>query len=166
MNLKVTIRLGELEVKYEGSEEFLKYELANTISSLAEIDISNVITTDSTLNVSSNIIDENISSSSKEFEPLQLTLSTIASQLNVKTGTDLVLAACAHLTLVNKKEKFRRSDILEDMKTATGFYNANQGRNLSASLKTLIKQKKIAEIAKDTYALTADSAKELGAKLD
>lgn len=141
MSIKVTIRLGELEVKYEGSEEFLKYELANTISALAEVDISNIV---SPSNIS-NHIDENlnkqISTTKAEAEPLQLTLSTIASQLNVKTGTELALAACAHLTLVDKKQKLRRSDILNDMKTATGFYNANQGSNLTASLKTLITEK-------------------------
>ena len=55
-------------------------------------------------------------------QKLQMTTNTIAAKLDVKTGTDLALAACAHLALVKGADTFTRANILGEMKLASNYY--------------------------------------------
>src|SRR5688572_8721918 len=84
---------------------------------------------------------------------LQLTTNTIAAKLGAKTGSDLALAACAHLSLVKGVDSFQRKHILAEMKLATNFYKNTFGKNLSGCLKTLVNRSKILETTENTYAL-------------
>ena len=95
-----------------------------------------------------------------------MTTNTIASKLSVKTGNDLVIAACAHLTFVKGADTFTRSNILAEMKLASNYYKATMRKNLSNILKTLINQNKLLETAKDTYALEASLKTQLGSQLN
>lgn len=79
--------------------------------------------------------------------------NTIASLIDAKTGSDLALAAIAQIQLVQKKASASRRDILEEMKGAITFYRETFSGNLTASLDTLAKTKKINMIAKDTFSL-------------
>ena len=79
--------------------------------------------------------------------------NTIASQINASTGSDLVMAAMAHLTLVQGKDVAARREILDEMKSARTFYKETFSSNLSSYLDNLAKAKRLNLVARDTYAL-------------
>jgi hypothetical protein len=79
---------------------------------------------------------------------------TIAAKLAANTGPKLLMAAAAHLGLVAKKETFTRDEILEQMKSATGYYKSTYVGNLTKSVGTAIKDGNLSEHSKNVYALT------------
>ena len=150
MTSKVKIKAGSIELEFEGSEEYMKDELPALIELLYSLSPSD----DSSENEESVELQATTDTSKQK---LQMTTNTIAAKLNAKKGGDLVLAACAHLALVKGADKYTRSNILAEMKLATNFYKTSMNANLSASLKTLVKQGKLLETSADTYALQANT---------
>ncbi len=160
MTSKVRIKAGNVEVEFEGSEDYMKDELPSLVELLYS------------LSPSGSASEEDSESESVEAptdeskQKIQMTTNTIASKLSVKSGNDLALAACAHLTFVKGADTFTRSNILAEMKLASNYYKANMSKNLSSSLKALVNQNKILETAKDTYALEATVKDQIGKKLN
>jgi hypothetical protein len=160
MTSKVKIKAGTIEVEFEGSEDYMKEELPGLVEllySLSPTDQSSEEEGES---------EELEASTDKSKQKLQMTTNTIASKLSVKTGNDLVIASCAHLTFVKGADTFTRGNILAEMKLASNYFKATMRKNLSSSLKTLINQGKILETAKDTYALDAALKIQLGTQLN
>jgi hypothetical protein len=79
--------------------------------------------------------------------------NTIASLTDASTGSDLVMAAMAHITLVQRKDTATRREVLDEMRAAKTFYKDSYSGNLSAYLDTLAKGKRLNLVAKETYAL-------------
>lgn len=160
MTSKVRIKAGSVEVEFEGSEEYMKDELPSLVEllySLSPDDSSSEENGDT----------ESVEAPTDESkQKIQMTTNTIASKLRVKSGNDLAIAACAHLTFAKGVDTFSRSNILAEMKLASNYYKANMRKNLSSTLKTLINQNKILETAKDTYALEATIKDSLGSQLN
>jgi hypothetical protein len=156
MSIKIRIKIGAIEVEFEGSEEFLKSELMKLVSSVSEL------SKEGGLAITHG---EPGVSVQKEGEFAKLTTRTIASRLNSNTGPDLIIAACAHLKLVEGKVSFTRKEILNDMKTATGYYQTSYRDNLTSYLKTLINNKKLNETSKDTFELGETTRKDLVTRL-
>jgi hypothetical protein len=155
----IRIKLGTLEIECAASEEFLKAELPALMQTIAQMSAVQPPPLDNP--------------DSKEPEPktpnedgelLQGTTRTVAAKLGAKSNTDLVLAACVRLAQQNKPQCSRK-DILDSMKEATGFYRNTYSNNLSKALDTLVKQGKLLEPAKEIYALSVDTKKELDARL-
>lgn len=158
MTSKVKIKAGAIEIEFEGSEEYMKDELPALVELLCSIGP-----------VSENQEEEESQELPASTDPskqkLQLTTNTIAAKLNVKKGGELVLAACAHLTLVKGADTFSRSNILAEMKLANNYYKETMSKNLSNTLKTLVKQNKLLETATDRYALQAGVKTQLETQL-
>ncbi len=102
MESKIRIKLGPIEVEYEGSESFLKQELPAFIKTVTELSKSVAVVTDR---------DEG----KLDAEKLQLSTTSIATKISCSSGPDLVLASAAHLTLVKKTEVFSRKQLLDDI---------------------------------------------------
>lgn len=160
---KIKIKMGPIEVEYEGSEGFLKEELLALMKSVSDLYQQSCKqyedTEQRTPNEPGNASGDSLGSE------IQMTTDTIASRLGCKTGADLIIAACARLILVSKKTSANRKEILSEMQTATGHYKKSFAANLSKSLSSLVRGKKISEIAKDSYALTDAEKTDLRAKL-
>lgn len=151
MTSKIKIKVGQIEIDFEGTEEFLKKELPallKTVSQLCQPDTS-------------------LSPTPPGFTPSKIQLSTanIAAKLNAKSGPDVVVAACAHLSLVQKKDAYDRKSILAEMKRATGFYKSSYRANLGQSLQNLVKSEDLTQNANDSYSLHANKLKELNTLL-
>ena len=71
----------------------------------------------------------------------------------------------AQLELVQGKSSSSRAEILAEMKNAKGYYNANMNGNLSKSIASLVKAKRIHENASDSYSLSASEKKKVEAKV-
>ena len=75
----------------------------------------------------------------------------------------MVAAAYMHFTV--GKPEFTRTEILNAMKTATGYWEENYRGNLSTALKSLTKSDKIRVVREDTYSLPANEVKRIEADL-
>jgi len=159
MPSKIRIKVGEVEIEYEGEEQFLKQELTGLLTAVAQLHNAvgaphkkapQAVTTQSDTATASNI---------------KLTTSTIAHKLNVKTGPELLIAAAAHLTFSKQQPTFSRQQLHDEMKSANAHYNKNYSANLSKHFTSALKDNKLTERAKDSYALTADAIKDLEARL-
>ncbi len=163
---KIKIKLGAIEVEYEGSETFLKEELPALLSAVSDLyqrsQADGVADGDLTKAAQPNGLNGNGNSKG---EQLQGTLNTIAARLQVKKGPDLVLAAAARLGLVENLSRFSRQQLLDEMKSASQYYRSAHMNNLTRSLHSLVKDGKLNEPAKDNYALTASCKQELEARL-
>lgn len=158
MSSKLRIKIGEVEIDYDGSEEFLKQELPQLLKTAMELHRAS----------------ETASGQTKKREvpkggdstTVSLTTNSIATRLGAKTGGDLLLAAAAHLALVKETEPFSRTQLLEAMKSATNYYNKNYSTNLSGYIKSALqKDGPLSETAKHTFALTATARASLEQKL-
>lgn len=91
----------------------------------------------------------------------RMDINSISSMLNIRTGPDLVMASCAYLIFVKGMDSFERSSILAEMKQATDYYRASHSKNLSATLRRLVKNGKLIEEKENVYSIEDRTKKQL-----
>jgi hypothetical protein len=96
---------------------------------------------------------------------LEHSTDTIATLINASSGSDLVVAAAAHLHFTRGKVKFTRQELTAEMRTAPAHYKESFLNNLSKYLTSLTKADRLRLVGKDTYALSNKERKELETKL-
>ena len=158
---KIRIRMGQVEIEYEGSHDYLKADLPKLLETLVTL--------------RANAGDEGRGDDQEETPDdkkkkkktgsITGTVAAIAAKLGVKTGPDLAIAAAAQLTLVANKESFKRLELLNAMKSATSYYKQTYSGNFSLTLKRLLTDDRLTEPSTGTYALTAKERTTLEAKL-
>ena len=160
MASKIRIKMGDVEVEYEGSEEFLRDELKSLLSAVLDLHKEH----------GNSVLSDDLSTkrekgvgSSNNFTG---TTNTVAAKLSSSSGTDLVIAAAAQLCLVSGNDSFNRATLLKEMQTAKSYYKTTYCNNLSKYLKSLVSTDRLREVAKDTYSLSAKERKTLETKLD
>jgi hypothetical protein len=138
---KIRIKLGNIEIDFEGTEEYIRGDLP----SLLELICTYSVTSENSLEADIDVeeAEELPANPDPTKQRIEMTTNTIAAKLNVKTGSDLVLAACAHLCLVKGADTFERKNILAEMQTASNYYQQNHSKNLSKSLSSLVKDNKL-----------------------
>lgn len=143
---KIRIRVGDLEIEFEGSEDFIKEQIPEILQDAADIKVSSSVQT----------TEEEIEGISQEEQEKFVDLSTasIAQKIGVKTGKELVIAAAAFLTFVKNKPSFHRREILYAMKEATPYYQQNYSKNLSRYLDQLVREGSFNKTSAGTYALS------------
>jgi hypothetical protein len=151
MSSKMRIKVGQIEVDYEGTEEFLKKDLPALLLSVSKL-------------FSGEAGKPNLATAEVHLDQ-HLSAKTIASKLGVKSGSELVMAACAHLSLVKKQATFGRKAILDEMKGATGFYKSTYGSNLTKYIDSLLKSDDLTETGTDAYTISDKKAREIAAKI-
>jgi hypothetical protein len=163
MTSKIHIKVGNLEIDFEGSEDFIKQDLLKTFEQITDIfDMKDFQIPDTQ---ETGKTGEKLGGKSQGKSDIKGTTNSIAAKLGVKSGRDIVLAACAHLHFVKQSNTFDRTKILQSMKLATSYYKESHRSNLVNNLNTLIRQQKLNEISKGTYALPAKMIKELEGRL-
>jgi hypothetical protein len=154
LNTKLKIRIGEVEIDYEGTEKFLKQEVPQLLKTTMELHMASGAT-------QGNDLDKRTGG-----KLLSLTTNSIAAKLGSKSGSSLLTAAAARLALVEKKEPFSREQLLAEMKSATSYYKINYSANLSSYIKTALQKRgPLSETAKNSYSLNAAARKDLEKKL-
>jgi hypothetical protein len=84
-----------------------------------------------------------------------MSTSNIAARLQSDSAKELVLCAMVNLQLMKNQKTQKRKDILNEMKTATVFFKATMTKNLTNTLRSLIKSNEINEISMDEYSLSS-----------
>ncbi|MHC4150303.1 MAG: hypothetical protein ACYSR5_12590 [Planctomycetota bacterium] len=154
MSTKLRIRIGEVEIDYEGTEDFLKQELPQLLKTAMELHKAAGPSTKSAGG----------GNNGKNKLPI-LTTGSIAAKLKAASGMDLLLAAAAQLTLIAKKDTFSRQELLAEMQNASSYYKKSYSGNLTKYLKSALTEQKLTETAKNVYALSAKTRSELEGKL-
>ena len=160
MPSKIRIKMGAVEIEYEGTDEFLKEELLDMIKAVAEM--YREAAEDSGFGSG----DESGSGAGgSDASQVEGTTNQIATALGgVSKGADLILAAGVKLHFVAGKDTFTRKELLDEAKTATKFYKKSYGSNLSSILQTLVGSS-FNEPSANTYALTDSATSAAKAKL-
>ncbi len=144
---KIRIRMGAIEIEYEGSEEFLRADLPELLSAVSELyHRSREAESDAE-------VDEDIQTRDAGGSSNHGTTTSIAAKLRCESGPDLALAAAARLVFSLKQETFSRQELNNEMKSARSYYKQNMTGNLSKILEGLMKAGKLNEVSRDTYAL-------------
>jgi hypothetical protein len=156
--LKLGIRIGEVEIDYEGTEEFLKQELPQLLKTAMELHKAAGTSAKSGHGGSSG-------TGKGQNNVPALTTGSIAAKINSNSGPDLLLAAAAHLTFVAKKDTFSRTELLNEMQSASGYYKKSYSNNLTTYLNGTLTDQKLTETAKNVYSLSAKTRSELEGKL-
>jgi hypothetical protein len=159
MTTKLRVKYGSLDIEFEGSEEFIKTELRDLLKHIAELPQPS----------SSKPAD---SSGMKNIVPKpgqatsgHLSTSVIAQKLGANSGPDLILAACAYLTLGKGMETLPRKAILDEMREAKAYFKTTYRNNLSKYLATLTKSGDLNQLANENYSLPAEKRAEIEARI-
>lgn len=147
--VKLRIKLGQLELDYDGPQEFVESGMMELIQQLSEVNIQDVAANTQPLDTGAPTTAVQASHSGGG----KLSTTDFAVKLGVKSGSDLVMAAAAYFHHTKGLEEFRRSDLLSEMKLSKAFYRASYGSNLSKSLETLTKSGRLQNPKADTYTL-------------
>ena len=156
--VKIRLKVGQVELEYEGSFSLLK-DSSNPIDMVSGFYEKHITTL---TNYASSDYTKGINPSKGEID---FSIDTIAGRLGAKDTKELVMAALAYLTFVEKKDVSERKEILSKMKEAPSYYTVNMSKNLSNSLRSLIKKNRLNQNKKGFYCLSPNERKEMEAKL-
>jgi len=160
---KINLKVGQVTVEFEGSEEFIKDGLFNLVKDLSELDSNQQRISPEVIHLSSdngeNLEVENTSSI------IEGTINSIAAKLNVSSGPELIIAAACHLHFVKNQPKFNRTDLLEQCKEAPNYFKKSHSGNFSQNINSLVKNNKLIEVSKDVFSIPAQEIEELKNKL-
>lgn len=168
MTTKLRIKMGVVEVEYEGAEDFSKDELLAIISKVADLrggagggsgGESNGGGSGDDLSAGGTPV--NAGSTGQ----IQGTTATLAAKLKANSGTELILAACARFTFVLGQPEIKRKQILDEMRSASGYYKNSYADNLTKYLRTLVKSGALIEPSQGAYALGANKREQLEKQL-
>jgi hypothetical protein len=149
--IKIRIRIGQVEIEYEGTHAFLKEDLPKLLESVLELRAKTPNDSDAPAGGGGSTSPG--------------TVTAVAAKIGGTSGAELVIAAAAKLTLTDKLEKFTRKQLLDAMQTAPSYYKQSYSNNLSKYLKSLQEAGRLTEPSTDTFALTSGEQKALGTKL-
>lgn len=164
---KIRIKLGPIEVEYEGSETFLKEELPQLLAAVSDLYSKSheALGTPASALAPASALTQISEGSRGQQAKFEATTGAIAAKLGVNSGGALIMAAAARLSLVSGQGSFPRQSIIDEMKTASAYYKATYLNNLTTSLNRLVKDGKLNEPSQGKYALTANSLKEMEQRL-
>jgi hypothetical protein len=153
MASRIRIKMGAVEVEYEGPEEFLKKDLPELLSAVSQLYAQRQGNEENDL---SDRLKGDVGGNG-----IVGTTATIAGKLSVKSAPELIIAGAAHLTLVAKKAEFSRKELLEQIQGASGYYKDTMGRNFTNYLNSRVKSGELVEPRSGHYALSAAKKTEL-----
>jgi len=157
---KIRIKIGQIEVEYEGPEQFLKKELPDLLEALTELHNKS-----GNLNIAGNVAGDDNAGAGVSDNGIIGTIATIAGKLGSKSANDLIIAAAAQLTFVGKKSEFSRKDLHDSIKSATGYYKESMSKNFTNYLSGRVKAGELMEARAGHYALSAQKKQELAKAL-
>lgn len=159
---KIRVKVGSMEIEYEGDPAFLNGGIETLLVTMG--DLAARVPEDIAPAVPATVAVKAGSALSANDGP-NFSTNTIAAHIDAKTGPELVICAMGQLELVQGKSSSSRTEILAEMKSATTYFKETMRGNLSGSLNTLTKSKRINQISKDTYSLSASERKQVEAKV-
>lgn len=156
MNMKVGLKIGGIELDFEGPSETFETKFESVFNDLLEFGKARFDDASTAKPAAAN---------KNPGAVQQMTAKAIAAKLGGDSGGELLYAAVASLAVIKKKETFTRQEILDEMKLAVGYYKPTYSGNLTSYLEAASKKGVIIETAKDVYALKDGARVEMEQKL-
>jgi hypothetical protein len=156
MNMKVGLKIGSIELDFEGPSETFETKFESVFNDLLEFGKANfgVAPMDKS----------SVAPKGSAVAPA-MTVKAIAAKLGGESGGELLYAAVAGLAVIKQKETFSRQEILDEMRLAIGYYKPTYSGNLTAYLEAASKKGLIIETAKDVYAVKDATRTEMEQRL-
>lgn len=158
-NRRIRIKMGPVEVEFEGTEKILKDELLDMVKA-----VSNLYQ-ESGGKLQSDDSGSGGGGGSGSGGIHKGSTNQFAAKLGGSTGGKLVTAAGAKLHFADGKASFTRTDLLKQARAATTYYKKNYSTNLTKILAGLVKNGTFNEPSDKTYALSDETIKPIGANL-
>jgi hypothetical protein len=149
---KLVLKCGDIEVEYEGPEEFLKEELPQLIKAVAE------------LRASKPPEESGNGGGGTSTGPGGLSVSTIAQKLGVTNGPELIISAALSY-VKGGAAAFTKKQLRERIREAKTYYKSSYGSNFDNYIGTLVKKGRLNHTSGDSYALPANELTSLNGRL-
>ncbi|WP_339862833.1 hypothetical protein [Thalassospira alkalitolerans] len=158
---KIKIKMGSIEIEYEGSSDFLKQEIFDLVEAVSKL---HQVSHDDGLN---SLIKgpEYIENLAGVGEKIEGSCNEIAKKLSAKNGTELIFAASSKLYFVDCKERFTYEEIRSEMNSASNYVNEAMKKNFAQNLKSVVKQDRLKDLGGKTYSLAAAKIDETRARI-
>lgn len=164
MESKIKIRLGQIEIEYEGSEKFLQKELPKLLEAIITLyGTSGAGMQDLAIGEGGGNI--GVDGAGGTGKSIEATTNTIAKKLGVKSGRELLFAAAAQLTFVQEKTKFTRQEMQKEAREANQYYKKSFANNYSNYISQLVNGEWIVEVSTNKYSIPAAKKDEVEAKI-
>jgi hypothetical protein len=164
MPSKLKLKVGELEVEYEGEATFTAETIKDLLSHLDKLSGPRLAAGPKAGTATANAAGADSGKPPPASGVLE-SASNVAAHLKVGKGPELVVAAAAYLQFAQNKANFTRAELTTTMRQAPAYFQENYVSNLTATLKRLVGAKKLNQIGNDTYALNASEAQNLEGRL-
>jgi hypothetical protein len=150
--IKLVLKCGDIDVEYEGPEEFLKEELPKLLKAVSDLRSAGTARKQAS------------SETLKGGADAEASVSTLAQRLSVSNGPDLIVAAA--LSLVRSGiESFDRKQLRVKMRAAKTFFKATYANNFDNYLARLVKNGRLNHSGGDNYALPKNEQTALETRL-
>jgi hypothetical protein len=146
---KITLKCGEAEITYDGPEDFLKSELQTFVAAVGGL---------------RSVALQKKGAGSEVDLGGESSVSTLAQQLAVKNGPDLIIASA--LSLVRSgSQTFTKKQLRERMRAAAVFYKAAYSNNFDTYVARLVKKGRLNHTGGTNYSLPSEELRALAARL-
>lgn len=152
---KFAIKCGDIEIDYDGPEEFLKDELPGLIKAVAALRSSTTAkpTSGNPVPPAPPVLTDGA-----------MSVSTIAQKLAVANGPDLIVAAALSLAGAGNGG-FTKRQLRERIREATTFFRSTYSNNFDNYVKVLVKKGRLNHSGGENYALPAAERAALESRL-
>lgn len=156
-SLKISLRVGDLKLKYDGSEEFFENRLPALLEQMLQSNLATVPTKVDHHEVGNALPNTSLG--------IDLSMQSVAAKLMAESGRDLAMAAMAKLYFSDSIERVSRKQILSEMQAVPSRYKKSMSSNLSTILERMVKDNKLNGLTNSTYSLPESQIEELRVKL-
>lgn len=153
---KIRIRSGSLEVEYEGTDQFISEQLTTLVGKFLDA---------TKLAPKSSFAEERKDQVQSPAHLPGMSINSTVARLKVKSGRDMLIAAAAHLCLVQGKEQFSKEELFELAKASTA-YSKSWTPALTTNLKRLVAARNFTENASNMFSLPEGQRAELLQKIE
>jgi hypothetical protein len=159
----IKVKLGNLEIEYQGAAEFLQDDLVRTVKGLLELQKEFPAST--SIGTSTTPTMDQPGKTNNILGTFDHSTSTIATILSVNSGPELAKAAAAHIHFSKGDKTFSRQELIDAMRAAPAYFKETFVNNLSSSLKRLTRDDVLRIVGNDSFSLSAKAIAEIEPKL-
>ena len=149
--VRVKFQVGDVSIECEGSEDFCRNEVDRMLVVVRERSAVWPAQTGSAPLVAVPAGDSS--------------MGRVAAALRPLNGPALILASLAFRVVVEGKASVLRAELLETMRSASGYYKATFANNLTAYLTRMIRAGVVYEAAAGAFTLSVPSREQVTAEL-
>ena len=161
---KIRIRMGEIEVEYEGSSSFSKKELLDLLGDVSKLH-DEKFGNEAKHKPKDDAKSTQVKSAPTSTSAITSTTNAIAKKLGAKTANDLMYAAATKLSFVDGLDSFSKKQLQKEMRSATRYFKANMANYYGQTLSRVIDNDLLTEVGTDQYSIPDAARDKLESKL-